>query len=279
MPAGVRPISRRTATRPLASLRRRGYAKAFSLTTRSSHGAAEACLGETSVPTLVVMGEQDPDFEDPEAEAALDRRQGRGRVHHGPRRRPLPAVPTARGDDAGNPRPGRQGGRGVPRAGLNETLVIEAAEVFVDECGLGQMTMAGLAGRLGVRQPSLYKHVANIEALKARRRPAGKARSRRGSRPCCDWALWCRGDLVGVARRIARSPTSTRGAMRRHSVRLARADADDAAASRAVTQVVFNVLASYELRDDDAVDATRALALGLARLCQPRSPRAASACP
>jgi hypothetical protein len=30
-----------------------------------------------------------------------------------------------------------------------------------------------------------------------------------------------------------------------------------------VTQVVFNVLASYELRDDDAVDATRALRSGL----------------
>jgi hypothetical protein len=36
-------------------------------------------------------------------------------------------------------------------------------------------------------------------------------------------------------------------------------DAEDEAASRTATQVVFDILAGYELRDDDAVDATRAL--------------------
>jgi pimeloyl-ACP methyl ester carboxylesterase len=52
-----------------ASLRRPGYAKAFSRTTRTSHADAEAALGTVSVPTLVVMGERDPDFPDPRAEA------------------------------------------------------------------------------------------------------------------------------------------------------------------------------------------------------------------
>lgn len=53
----------------VASIRRPGYAKAFSLTTRTSHVAAEAKLTEVSKPTLVVMGEQDPDFTDPKIEA------------------------------------------------------------------------------------------------------------------------------------------------------------------------------------------------------------------
>lgn len=53
----------------VASLHRPGHAKAFSLTTRTNHDAAEARLGEVAVPTLVVMGEQDPDFPDPRAEA------------------------------------------------------------------------------------------------------------------------------------------------------------------------------------------------------------------
>jgi pimeloyl-ACP methyl ester carboxylesterase len=53
----------------VANLHRPGYAKAFSLTTRTSHAAAEARLGDVSVPTLVVMGELDPDFPDPKAEA------------------------------------------------------------------------------------------------------------------------------------------------------------------------------------------------------------------
>jgi pimeloyl-ACP methyl ester carboxylesterase len=53
----------------VASLRRPGYAKAFSLTTRTSHAPAEARLGDVSTSTLVVMGERDPDFPDPKAEA------------------------------------------------------------------------------------------------------------------------------------------------------------------------------------------------------------------
>jgi pimeloyl-ACP methyl ester carboxylesterase len=54
----------------VASLRRPGYAQAFSLTTRTSHRQAEAQLAAIKVPVLVVMGEQDPDFPDPAVEAA-----------------------------------------------------------------------------------------------------------------------------------------------------------------------------------------------------------------
>jgi pimeloyl-ACP methyl ester carboxylesterase len=54
----------------VAALRRPGYARAFSLTTRTSHASAAARLAEVTAPVLVVMGEQDPDFGDPAAEAA-----------------------------------------------------------------------------------------------------------------------------------------------------------------------------------------------------------------
>ena len=53
----------------IASLRRPGHAKAFSRTTRTSHDPAEARLADVTAPALVVMGEQDPDFPDPRAEA------------------------------------------------------------------------------------------------------------------------------------------------------------------------------------------------------------------
>lgn len=53
----------------VASIRQAGHAKAFSRTTRTSHAPAEASLSKVSVPTLVIMGEQDPDFDDPRAEA------------------------------------------------------------------------------------------------------------------------------------------------------------------------------------------------------------------
>ena len=54
----------------VASLRRPGYAKAFSRITHTSHDPAEARVNDVSAPTLVVMGDRDPDFPDPKAEAA-----------------------------------------------------------------------------------------------------------------------------------------------------------------------------------------------------------------
>jgi pimeloyl-ACP methyl ester carboxylesterase len=54
----------------VARLRKPGYAKAFSLTTRTNHDPAEARLAKVSVPTTVVMGDKDPDFPDPAGEAS-----------------------------------------------------------------------------------------------------------------------------------------------------------------------------------------------------------------
>jgi pimeloyl-ACP methyl ester carboxylesterase len=55
--------------RVVASLRRPGYAKAFSRITHASHDPAEARLKGVTAATLVVMGDRDPDFPDPNAEA------------------------------------------------------------------------------------------------------------------------------------------------------------------------------------------------------------------
>ncbi|MET1018052.1 MAG: alpha/beta hydrolase [Leifsonia flava] len=51
------------------SIRRPGYARAFSRTTRTSHAQSAASLDRVHTPTLVVMGADDPDFKDPKAEA------------------------------------------------------------------------------------------------------------------------------------------------------------------------------------------------------------------
>lgn len=52
-----------------ASLARPGRWAAFVATTRTSHAPAEARLGEVRAPSLIVMGDRDPDFADPVAEA------------------------------------------------------------------------------------------------------------------------------------------------------------------------------------------------------------------
>jgi pimeloyl-ACP methyl ester carboxylesterase len=56
--------------RLVANLRRPGYAKAFSLTTSTDHAPAEARLGDVTQPTMIMMGELDPDWSAPALEAA-----------------------------------------------------------------------------------------------------------------------------------------------------------------------------------------------------------------
>ncbi len=51
------------------SLAQRDRWDAFIRTTHTSHAQAEARLGDVAAPTLVVMGDHDPDFSDPAAEA------------------------------------------------------------------------------------------------------------------------------------------------------------------------------------------------------------------
>lgn len=53
----------------LAAMKRPGYTKAFALTARTDHAPAERALSAVRAPSLVVMGERDPDFDDPAAEA------------------------------------------------------------------------------------------------------------------------------------------------------------------------------------------------------------------
>jgi len=146
----------------------------------------------------------------------------------------------------------------VARAGLTELLVIEEAERLADEVGLARMTLAALAGRLGVRQPSLYKHIEGIDGLV--RSISVRAKN--------ELAYVLARAAVGRERTDAL--TSIAGAYRawalEHPGRYAAAqsapapgDTEDQAASLAVVQVATDILAGYKLDEDDATDATRAL--------------------
>jgi AcrR family transcriptional regulator len=129
---------------------------------------------------------------------------------------------------------------------------------MVDEVGLSRLTLAALAGRLGVRQPSLYKHVDGMDDLQR------------------SLALRAKHDLANVLARAAvgrergDAIDSISHAYRawalEHPGRYAAAqrapipsDSDDQTASHAVVQILADVLAGYQLREDDAIDAIRAL--------------------
>jgi AcrR family transcriptional regulator len=146
----------------------------------------------------------------------------------------------------------------VPRAGLTPDRVVAEAERLADLVGPDNLTLAALADTLGVRQPSLYKHVDGLPALK-------RAIAVRAKTELAD--VLARG-AVGRSRDDAIRALAAvyRGWAHQHPGRYhatLRApdptDPDDAAASSAAVTVVLDVLAGYDLHGEDAVDAARAL--------------------
>ena len=146
----------------------------------------------------------------------------------------------------------------MPRVGLTRDSVVAEAERIADEVGLARLTLAALADRLGVRQPSLYKHVDGLDGL--RRGIAVRAKDELAGTLARAAVGRSRGDaiaaLAGAYRHWALEHPGRYAAAQRAP---APDDTEDQAASQAVVRVVTDVLAGFELRDDDAIDATRAL--------------------
>jgi AcrR family transcriptional regulator len=149
----------------------------------------------------------------------------------------------------------------VPRAGLTPDVVVAEAARVADASGYDRLTLAAVAQRFGVAVPSLYKHVAGLDALR-------REVAIRGIREL--------GDALAVAVREGGDEGLTaiahayRAYARSHPGRYAatlRAPAPDdseaGAASRAVLDTVFSVLSGYGLTGADAIDATRALRAAL----------------
>jgi len=146
----------------------------------------------------------------------------------------------------------------VARAGLSELVVIEEAERLIDEVGLPRLRQADLAARLGVRQPSLYKHIQSSDGLV--RSISIRAKN--------ELAYVLARAAVGRERADALNSISNayRAWALEHPGRYATlqnavtaGDIEGEAASLSVLEVVTDVLAGYELADDDAIDAARML--------------------
>jgi AcrR family transcriptional regulator len=136
--------------------------------------------------------------------------------------------------------------------------VVAAAAELTDEVGWEQLTLAQLAARLGVRLPSLYKHIESLDGL--RRDVAVLAVN--------ELAVALGTAAIGRAGRHALQALAAayRDYGRRHPGRYAATvrapaadDAEHTAAADAVLHVVLAVLDGYQLTGDDAIDATRAL--------------------
>ena len=51
------------------------------------------------------------------------------------------------------------------KMGLNQEIILEAAAHMADEKGIASVTLSALAAELGVKTPSLYKHISGLDEL------------------------------------------------------------------------------------------------------------------
>lgn len=146
----------------------------------------------------------------------------------------------------------------MARAGLDAATVIDRAARMLDEQGREGLNLAALAASLGVKTPSLYKHVDGLPGLT--RAVMLRAKGELG-RVMGTAAIGLARDDAIVAMSFAyrrwalehpgQYPLTVRAPVT--------GDDGDEKASSAILTVVLATLAGFDLHDDDAIDATRFL--------------------
>jgi AcrR family transcriptional regulator len=136
--------------------------------------------------------------------------------------------------------------------------VVDEAEQIADEVGLSRLTLAAIAQRLGVRQPSLYKHIEGMAGLQ--RSLAVRAKTELADTLARAAVGRSRGDAIAAMSHAYRAwalahPGRYAAAQRASTP----GDTESQAADRAVVAIAADVLAGYDLDGDDSIDATRAL--------------------
>lgn len=154
--------------------------------------------------------------------------------------------------------PGDLSEKRAQRAGLTPGKVVAEAGALADERGNQALSLASLAERLGVRVPSLYKHVGGLDDLHRRLALAAMR----------DLAERLGTVTVGRSGRDALQACATawRAYAKEHPGRYAaiargsdRADPELIAAGDRVLDLVFAILRGYGLDEDDTVHAARAV--------------------
>jgi AcrR family transcriptional regulator len=145
----------------------------------------------------------------------------------------------------------------MPRMGLDTARVVDAAAAIADADGLEAVTLARVAGELGVRAPSLYNHVdgrsdllraiavLGVRELTAALREAAVGRSS--------------ADALTAAAHAYRA--YARAHPGRYAATLAaptRGDEEHRAAASEAVEVMLAIMRGWDLEGDEAIHAVRA---------------------
>ncbi|QJU52733.1 TetR-like C-terminal domain-containing protein [Herbiconiux sp. KACC 21604] len=144
----------------------------------------------------------------------------------------------------------------MPRAGLTTAAVVDAAARMIDERPDESLSLATLAESLGVKPPSLYKHVDGVEGL--RRRVMLRAKGEFAD-VLTDAAVGTSGaDALRAFATAYRRWAESHPAQYALTVRAPRSgDADDEEVSARLAGIVYRVIAGFDIGGDDLIDAAR----------------------
>lgn len=147
------------------------------------------------------------------------------------------------------------------RAGLDKVTVVQAAADLANAEGVDALSLGRLAGRLGVRTPSLYNHIDGLPGLY---RELSLLNARRLGECLSNVAIGKAGPdaVFAVAQayraHIKESPGLYLASLRASGTQVP-VDRDLQAAEERVVQVALAVVASFGLSGDDGLHAVRAV--------------------
>jgi AcrR family transcriptional regulator len=146
----------------------------------------------------------------------------------------------------------------MPRAGLTRAVIAADAAELVDEIGWEQLTLAAVAGRFGVRQPSLYKHVAGLTEL---RRDISVLAGRELGAELATSAVGKSGQdaMMAMAEAYRTYAKKHPGRYAASVIAPTAGDVEYEQVGDAVLRTVAAVLAGYGLAGDDTIHAIRGL--------------------
>ncbi len=146
----------------------------------------------------------------------------------------------------------------MPRAGLSRAVIACDAAELADESGWDQLTLAAVAARFGVRQPSLYKHVAGLSEL---RRDVSVLSAQELHQELTAAAVGKSGAdaLQAMAEAYRTFAKKHPGRYEACVIAPAAGDVEYQQVAAAVVGTVAAVLSGYGLEGDDAIHAIRGL--------------------